>query len=130
MAIYKYFSTVDALPSSCVPNVCPETIQLVNNQIQKTQEKGEKRGKYQKLLFEEKAIIAKYANENGVARAVKHFKEKNLKSSSVSDWKKLYEKELRGKRKFAVCGEEVTVPSLPTKKRGRPPLLGGNVTFY
>ncbi len=25
MAIYKYFSTVDALPLMCVPNVCPET---------------------------------------------------------------------------------------------------------
>ncbi len=38
MAIYKYFSTIDVLPLMRVPNVCPETIKHVNNQIQKIQE--------------------------------------------------------------------------------------------
>ncbi len=47
MVIYKYFSTVDVR----LPNVCPETIKNVNNQIQKIQEKGEKRGEYPKTII-------------------------------------------------------------------------------
>ena len=43
--------------------------------------KGKKRGKYQKLSPENKAVITKYASENGVARAVRKFKEKKLKES-------------------------------------------------
>jgi hypothetical protein len=101
-----------------------ETLKVVNEEVNKQLEKGSKRGEYLKLSSEEKATIAKYACINGVANTVRHFKEKNLKATSVSDWKRMYEKELKIKKKLAIGGEEVVVPSLPEKRRGRPPLLG------
>ena len=67
-----------------------------------------------------KLRVAKYASMNGVAQAVRHYKEKNMKEGSVMDWKKAYEKELRNNAKNAMLGEEVTVTALPVKKRGKP----------
>ena len=83
------------------------------------------RGEYTRLTPSEKAEIGRYASEHGVPRAVKHFSEKNVKESSIRDWKKLYEKELKVKLKEAEPGESATVAvhSLPSK-RGKPPLLG------
>ena len=51
-----------------------------------------KRGKYnsEKISQESKAEIGKYASENGVTRAIKNFKDKNLKPSTVRDWRTLY----------------------------------------
>lgn len=66
---------------------------------------------------EEKAKVAKYASENGVAKAVRHFKDLNLKETSVRGWKRLYEKHEAG---TSTCDGSVA----PAKKRGRPPLLG------
>ena len=60
-----------------------------------------------------------------MANAVRHFKEKNLKPTSVSDWKQQYERELKDLQKLAGSGSDaVVVKSLPEKSRGRPPLLG------
>ncbi len=42
---------------------------------------------------EEKAIVAKYASENGIAKAVRHFKDTNLKETR--DWKRMYKNELK-----------------------------------
>jgi len=39
-------------------------------------------------------MIEKYASEHGPTKAVRHFKEKDLKESSVRDWKKAYEVQL------------------------------------
>lgn len=122
MALFKYFKREDALPQSTP--LPAETLKAVNEQVKKELSKDSKRGSYIKLSSEEKATIAKYACENGVANAVRHFKEKNLKTTSVSDWKKIYERELSKKKKYAASGEVLCVPSLPEKPRGRPPLLG------
>ncbi len=40
-------------------------------------------------------MTGKYASENGIASAVRFFNKKNLKESSVRDWKNLYEKQLK-----------------------------------
>ena len=124
MALYKYFRPADALPSTNEAELPLHVVKEVNDEIKELQKKGKKRGEYQKLPPEDKLTVAKYACEHGVAKAVQHFKGKKLKNSSVSDWKKLYEKELKDRRKFAVYGEEVVVSSLPVKQCGRPPLLG------
>ncbi len=85
------------------------------------------RGAYTRISQEEKAVVAKYASEHGVAKAVKKFKEKNVKETSVRDWKRLFEKEL--KKKYDQ-GEDVVVNHLPVKERGRPPLLGNRLDTY
>ena len=123
MSLFKYFSPV-GLSSSNEADLPPQVVQQVNDEVKELQKKGRKRGQYKKLPLKEKLTIAKYASEHGVARAVQHFKEMKLKNSSVFDWKKLYEKELKDRRKSAVYGEEVVVSSLPMKQCGRPPLLG------
>ena len=43
----------------------------------------------------DKAQVVKYANENGVDKALRHFKGIHLKETSIGDWKKAYEKELK-----------------------------------
>ena len=104
------------------------TISEVNKQVREVRQKEKKRrGEYLKVSPVDKLSIAKYASENGVSATVRRFKDKNLKESSVRDWKKAYEKELKEKTKCALFGEEVVIRELPLKKRGRPPLLGEKV---
>ena len=85
MALFKYFSPADALSSS--DSLSITTIKEVNSKVLN----NKKRGEYIKLSEEGKAIVGKYASEHGVVRAVQNFKTKNLKASSVSDWKRMYE---------------------------------------
>ena len=117
MALYKYFKTCDS-PAQLLFG------KEVEQEVKKIQEKGKKRGVYTRLSQEEKAVIAKYASENGVPKALIHFKEKKVREASVRDWKRAYENELKTKCKSAKIGEAITVHSLPAKKRGRPPILG------
>lgn len=83
-----------------------------------------------KLSLKEKAVIGKYASENGVSSAVKKFSDKSLKENSVRDWRDAYIRELQHKRKAAKLGEEVTVDVLPSKKCGRPVLLEDKLDKY
>ena len=55
---------------------------------------------------------------------MQYFKGKDLKDSSVQDWKRAYEFHLLEKRKSTEPGEAVAVNRLNGKKQGRPPLLG------
>ena len=78
--------------------------------------------------------MARYASENGVTRAIRHYKDLNLKEASVRDWK-LYEKELQSRVASNCSGTNqpetrVTVNSLPSMKRGRPPLSGEKADEY
>ena len=88
------------------------------------------RGEYIKLSPEEKAKIGKYASENGVARAVRKFSEKKVKESSIRDWRRMYEKELKDKKQGAQPGIDIVVSASPLKKRGKPPLLGFKLDKY
>ena len=130
MALYKYFKKVDSLPDPCGPlslKVPSKTVIETNKQVRQAVSK--KRGEYNKYSAKDKADIGKYASEHGVAKAVRHFKDKDVKESSVRDWKKLYEKELKERLRSAGV-EEVRVESLPGKTRGRPPLLGEKLDKY
>ena len=56
---------------------------------------------YQKLSSKEKAVIGKYASIHGVADAVRRYKDKKIKESSVRDWHNSYQKELAERNKMA-----------------------------
>ena len=118
MALLKYLRPVDELLISTGSPSCSMSSTAIAESNRKLQVKGKKRGQYLKVSREDKAIIGKYASENGVSRAVRYFKEKDLKESSIRDWKKAYEKEVNEKCKFAKPGETVIVKALSTKKRG------------
>lgn len=86
-----------------------------------------KRGTYAKLANQDRAWIRKYAYENGVAAAARHFfkalhLERPLNESTDCGIKRVYLTELTCKQ----CTEEVDLSSdsLPQKKRGRTVLLG------
>ena len=127
MALYKYLKKTisnGACSSKTVDSglFSPE----IEEEIRKVQGKsGKKRGGYTRLSQEDKAKVAKYASENGISKARKYFKEMNLKETSVRDWKKAYEKALKSKCASSTPGEaSVVIKTLPSKQRGRPPLLG------
>ena len=127
MALLKYLKPINSIDDSSKSGVVPKE---VNSEISKVQKKGKKRGEYQKFSDTEKALIGRYASENRVVKAVRHFKDKDLKQSTVRDWRNLYLKELRTKKKLAKAGEEVLVKTLTFKRRGRPPLLGVKLDKY
>ena len=106
------------MPRSTVLNIQTE-VDCVNGDRKK-----KKRGSYVLISQAEKAAVAKYASENGVTKAVQHFKDKNVKASSVRDWMHLYKKVIKEKCKVATTGEVVNIAELPEKRRGRPPALG------
>ena len=132
IALLKYLckTNSDQLPNPFGPlssSIPSQTIAESNKQIREVLQKDKKRGEYNKLSPEEKAVIGKYASENGVSKAVRHFQDKD---SSVRDWKKLYEKELKERCKLAKLGEVVEVVTLPVKVHGRPTLLGEKLDKY
>ena len=74
------------------------------------------RGKYTVYSAESRAKIGKYAFENGNKGARVHFKAQfpNLKESTIRNFKKAYKEQLK---------TTIRVTALPTRPRGRPPLL-------
>jgi len=91
------------------------------------EERGKSRGNYVKLSLTEKATIGKYTSDHGVAAAVKEFSKKNLKESSIRDWRDAYLRDFKEKTEEAKPGEKVVVTALFSKKRGRPLLLGAKL---
>ena len=140
MALYKYFKPISKSCKKCdeleLPDpkdsFCSEIPSDVVVKINSTAKKyvhaashaTPSRGPYLKVSSSEKAVVCRYASEHGVARACRHFKEKNLKENTVRDWLKIYKQELEAKLKMAKEGESIIVKEIPTKKCGRPPLLG------
>ena len=80
-----------------------------------------KRNSYTHYFGETRVKIAKYAVENGNTKAVKHFEKEfpNLKESTVQNFKKKYYEKLSKARREG----KTEILSLPSKVRGRPPIL-------
>ena len=104
--------------------IAPAAIESANSLVREVQQqkKTVARGPYHKLSPALRANIGKYACENGVCAAARHFShrlEKSLNESTVRSIKKAYLIEVGQKRRF-----DETVSVLPPQKRGRPLLLG------
>ena len=111
MSLLQYFRKVDTKDEEK-----PEKNEESSTNGPKS-DRPKQRGSYLKFTPKEKAEIAKYASEHGIARACKHFKEKNVKKSSIIDWRNAYEKELKKKLADSKPGEMVSVESLSGKKK-------------
>ena len=81
------------------------------------------RGRYVKFTDAERFEIEKYAAQNGNTATIKRFKSKNLKESTVRTFKVKYYTELE-KTTLAKRSPKKTIP---TKKRGRPVVLGEEI---
>ena len=140
MSLLRYLSRVDpryrdsklpdpngplarAVPSSAI-SVANESV----NVSLESNKKAANRGVYQKLSAEKKAEIGKRAAEHGVMGTVRYYTSKlpePLKESSVRTWKNVYTKEKQRLRKEGK--DSTTIEELPSKRRGRPYLLGDDM---
>ena len=128
-SLHHWLKPVDQLPLPKGPLsavISPAAIENVNKEVCKVDTSStSSRGAYAKLSSEQQATIAEYASLHGNDAAVRRFSKElgmAIKESSVRTWKVKYQKELQRKRQ---AGEtDLSVKSLPSKKRGRPLLLG------
>ena len=130
MALYRYFASVDSLPSPRGPLACaltPATISDVNKAVMDSSkaQRSKPRGKYSKLTPEQQAQIGKYASMHGNAAALRRFSKEldiDLKESSVRTWRSKYMAEVALKVQRGEADTSVT--RLTLKKTGRPLMLG------
>ena len=121
-SIIKKLDTTQLIESSsCVTGVSA-SLAVTDDKVNR-----KRRGQYLRISQEEKAAIGKFASEHSVTKAVRKFNDKGVKESTIRGWRRLYEEELHSMSGAASFSEEVVVSSLPSKKRGRPPVLGKNL---
>ena len=123
------FSIARVLSMALLKFLCPiPSCSVSISEDQKHMEAEEtpkkKQGNYSKFSPKDKATIRRYTSKNGVPKALRYFKEKELKESTVRDWKKAYELNLWEKRKSMEPEKAVIVSTSDGRKRGRLPLLG------
>ena len=138
MALLKYFAKQKETnlpdPSGALSREVPSSAIVSANKVQKIASSPEstqskKRGPYSKSFSPQvKAEIGRYAAENGVGSTLRRYvsKHPDLKESTVRTWRNVYTQELK-KRVSVRSGTEAVatrIQELPSKKRGRPYLLG------
>ncbi len=133
MALFRYLRPIDNVldPQGPLSHSVPSiVISEVNREVKKAETRTKKRGSYLSFTAEEKAQVAKYGSTSGVRAAVKRFSKefgKDLKENTVRDWVKAYKKEIGRKRSSTDIGGDLEMTELPSKKRGRPLLLGEKI---
>ena len=96
--------------------------------MKKAEKQG--RGKYNDYTPEERAAIRMYAVENGPGRACKHFTkvlEKNVPESTARKLRAEYLRQLKTEvetEDAKSCSPCTSINILPTKRQGRPLLVG------
>ena len=137
-SLYRYFKPVaKKLPDPDGPllkSIPPSSIQAANDAYIEASghSQSSKRGSYVRLTGVQQAEISKYALAYGNKAAISHYSKRfcvDIPKSSVSTWKAKYISELNRKRAiedFEPSGE-ILIQSLPSKKRGRPLLLGSEL---
>ena len=89
---------------------------------------GKTRSPNLKISVEKKADIGKYAAENRIVAAVRHFSndfpDSTLMETTMHDWKVKYLCKLR---KRECDGKDLVVKALPFAKMGRPLMLGDDL---
>lgn len=110
------------IPSAAIASANKE-VRLLTEAARKS-----KRGPYHKYTPEQRADIGKYAVQHGVVSAKRKYSMKldvDLNESTVRGFKMAYLDEVNRKRK--ADEDDISVTKLPTKKRGRPVLLGAEL---
>ena len=120
-------------PSGALSSEVPSSaIVSANSKVQKIASSSEsseskKRGPYSKSFSPQvKAEIGRYATENGVASTLRRYVSNypDLKESTVRTWRNVYSQELKKRVRSGTETVATSIQQLPSKKRGRPYLLG------
>ena len=140
MSILNYFQRVpkpsDSLPDpngSLSSKLPPSAIQQTNNYVSPVIEKQAtgRRGSYLVFTPSQRFQVGKRASEHGVTSTLryysKHFPDLPLKETSVRRLKNEYCTSLKRPRPRGDTSIEDAVPELPSKKTGRPLLLGNDL---
>lgn len=120
----------DGESASLPTNISQRTIDAVNRELEAIRVPNggsKKRGVYNKVTDEERAIVGEHAAKHGIAAAMRYFKQRfpNLKEATVRGWKNQYLKEFCIRSRDRKRGASpVQIEVLPSKRRGRPLLLG------
>ena len=143
MALFRYFykkkkeSDHNSLPlplPSMVPSLSLKELEEVNQTVAakttELQQASKPRREYNDYTSEQRAMIGKYAAENGATRASRYYSKvlaKNVPESTARRLKSEYLAAL--KEKVETCSQETLplVSQLPKKKSGRPLLLRKDV---
>ena len=131
MTPYQYWrKSLDSLPDTSGPlseKLTSATIHDANEAARAaTSKQSAKRGRYAKFTPEQQAEVARYALMYGNIAAQRRFSRKlgtDIKESTIRTWKIKYQAAVSLK-KGSSGDQDVSVTSLPTKKRGRPLMLG------
>ena len=142
MALHRYFAKA-SVPTG-VSTLSQKELGEANASVKRIQEEKvnlRSRSKYIGYTPEERALIGKYAAENGTTNAVRHLSQvmskkipestaRRLKSEYLQKLKEVTNSARGTDRDDDETGDENTVPlvkTLPTKVQGRPLLLGENL---
>ena len=119
MSLFKFLKPLsDRLPTAEETSLPENAVRSANNAVQNMQRKR----KYTTTFTaEDRAKVGKYAAENGVAKAQRHFKQLNLSESTIRYFRKRYLNELSKRVK---AGDSTEVTQLDVAKRGRKLALG------
>ena len=82
---------------------------------------------YLKLTHKQKDIVAKYAVEHGMVRAIGRFSKElcsTLKESTICGWKKAFFQQLHARKK---SGESTDITAIIEKKDSHPLMLGADL---
>ena len=108
----------DHISTKCIEGANEEVTSILNDH------QSIKRSPYFKATQEQKAVIGRYAAENGIVNSIRRFQKDfpadSLKESTIRGWKNAYLKELDSRKR---SGRELDVKTLPQKKTGRPLIL-------
>lgn len=135
MSILQYFKyTTPSTPSLPDPSgplsrsIPSKAIEMANEMVtNELTSNVKKRGEYNSFSPQLRAAIGKYSSLHGSTRAARYYTrvlKRNVNESSVRSIMKAYREEFRQKR---LRDEEDEIQELPTKKRGRPLLLGEEI---
>ena len=128
MALLKYLKVKKKLllpdPEGLLSaHISTEYIKEANQEVANLNESDQpnKRSPYLKATPEQKAIIGRYAAENGIVNSIRRFQKDfptdSLKESTIRGWKNAYLNELESRKR---ADSDLDVKALPQKKTGQP----------
>ena len=125
MSILCYFNSDLPDPTGPLSSIVPpKAIETANELVKEAESMSSQCGQYNCFT---RAVIGEYSTHHGPTKTAKRFTrifKTQINESIVRSIEKAYRKEVSRKRKIE---DDTKVSELPTKKRGRPLLLGEKI---
>ena len=125
MELYRYFKPA-TWSSSSISSLKTKEKEIVEEFVRSDKERHHDCASHNKYTPEARAAIGKYCAENGPARACQHFSMagRNLSESTARKFRDEYLAKMKEKIKDNPSPVSPCIEALPTRRQGRPLLLG------